>query len=144
MRLADASHIISSTSDFPDYHPAVEAFISVVKPEWITTSIARKRLVQIRQYNPDPRLFFSGVTVYCIDLPPGDMDAIHGGVVAMGGQYSESLTKLVTHIVALTDDTEKCRQAKTKGMRCKVVLPHWYAILSEYHLHVGSSFYPQV
>ena len=124
--LHDVTHIISSTSDFPQYHDAVDAFVSVVTPQWVSASLSKHRLAQLRQYSPDPRLFFSGVTVCCVDLPTGDVDAITGGVVAMGGQYSGSLTRFVTHIVALTDDNEKCQKAMSKGLRCKIVLPHWY------------------
>ncbi|KAI9804370.1 MAG: hypothetical protein M1833_007177 [Piccolia ochrophora] len=124
--LEDLTHIISSTSDFPQYNAATDVLISVVKPEWVTSSLSRKRLAQPRQFSPDPRLFFSGVTVSCADLPTGDKDAIIGGVLAMGGQYSGYLTKMVTHIVALTTDSAKCQQALAKNLRCKIVLPHWF------------------
>jgi len=36
------------------------------------------------------------------------------------------LTKMVTHIVALTLDNDKCEVALKKRLRCKIVLPHWY------------------
>lgn len=119
------THIISATADFPDYSRATDAMISVVKPDWVSASLSRKRLAQIRPYSPDPRLFFAGVTICCADLPPGDKEAIIGGVVAMGGQYSGSLTRLVTHIVALTEQHEKCQQAIARKLRCTIVLPHW-------------------
>lgn len=122
------SHIIATTSDFPDYHAACEAMISVVKPEWVTASVARNKLAQIRPYSPDPRQFFAGVTISCADLPAGDKDAIIGGVVATGGQYSGALSRLVTHIVALTDQHEKCQQAISKKLPCTIVLPHWFVL----------------
>ncbi|KAI9887423.1 MAG: hypothetical protein M1823_000760 [Watsoniomyces obsoletus] len=124
--LERVTHIIAATSDFPDYGPATDAMISVVQPEWITTSLARKKLAQIRPYNPDPRLFFAGVTICCAGLPSGDKDAIIGGVVAMGGQYTGSLSRVVTHIVALTEQNEKCQQAMARKMPCSMVLPHWF------------------
>ncbi|KAI9819942.1 MAG: hypothetical protein M1827_006512 [Pycnora praestabilis] len=120
------THIISSTSDFPQYDAAGEALIPVVKPDWITTSLSKNRLANPRQYSPDPRLFFSGVTVCCADLPTGDKDAIIGGVLAMGGLYSGHLTKMVTHLVALTEDNEKCQIALAKLGRVKILLPHWF------------------
>ena len=49
----------------------------------------------------------------------------------MGGQYSAPLSKLVTHIVALTLDDEKCELAKKKNLPCKIVLPHWYVFTIE-------------
>ncbi|KAI9827564.1 MAG: hypothetical protein M1832_004914 [Thelocarpon impressellum] len=126
VRIGEVTHIVSSTSDFPSYHAAADAFIPVARPEWVFKSLSKKRLAQVRQYSPDPRLFFSGVTVCCADLPSGDSDAIAGGVVAMGGQYSDVLTKLVTHIIALTQDSDKCQKASAKGLQCKIVLPHWF------------------
>ncbi|KAI9698918.1 MAG: hypothetical protein M1836_003107 [Candelina mexicana] len=124
--LKGISHIISTTSDFPDYAAAGDALIPVVKPEWVTASLSKKRLANPRQYSPDPRLFFSGVTVCCTDLPSGDKDAIIGGVLAMGGLYSGHVTRMVTHIVALTEENDKCDFVLNKKLQCKIVLPHWF------------------
>lgn len=44
----------------------------------------------------------------------------------MGGQESSSLTRQVTHIVALTEDHPKCQNARDKQLKCKIVLPHWF------------------
>lgn len=98
---------------------------SIVKPEWVTASIAKGRLANPRSYSPDPRLFFSGLVLCCADIPEGDKDAIIGGVLATGGLYSGSVTKQVTHIVGLTMDHEKCQIVLKKDLMCKVVLPHW-------------------
>ncbi len=126
--LAKVTHIISMTSDFPDYEDAIRALKAVVKPDWVKASVAKGRLANPRQYSPDPRYFFSGLVVCCADLPSGDKDAIIGGVLAMGGLYSSAVTKMVTHIVALTTDPDKCQTALNKNLKCKIVLPHWYAI----------------
>jgi hypothetical protein len=123
--VARVTHVIAATSDFSDYPAACDAMVSVVKPEWVATSLARNKRAQVRPYSPDPRLFFAGVTVCCADIPPGDRDAIIGGVVAMGGQYSGNLTAQVTHIVALTEQHEKCQQAIQRRLKCTIVLPHW-------------------
>lgn len=124
--LENVTHIISTTSDFPDYDKIKEAFIPVVKPEWVIASTTKGRLANPRQYSPDPRLFYSGLVVCCADIPAGDADAIIGGVLAMGGLYSSSVSKMVTHIVALTEDAEKCQVAISRNVKCKIVLPHWY------------------
>lgn len=129
--LDQVTHIISTTTDFPEYEAASEALKAVVKPDWVSLSIAKGRLANPRQYSPDPRLFFSGLTVCCADLPQGDSDAIIGGVLAAGGLYSSPVTKLVTHIVALTIDNEKCQAALSKNLKCKIVLPHWFVHLSD-------------
>ncbi len=124
--LTDVTHIISTTSDFPDYEAAGEALIPVVKPDWVEASVTKRRLANPRQYSPDPRLFLSGVVVCCADLPSGDEDAIIGGVLAMGGLYSGVVTKQVTHLVALTiKDSKKCETALSRNLNCKIVLPHW-------------------
>lgn len=66
------------------------------------------------------------VVVTCADIPEGDEEAIAGGLLAFGGLFSETLTRQVTHIVALNMYNDKCSIAKAKSLRCKVVLPHWY------------------
>jgi hypothetical protein len=101
--------------------------ISVVKPAWITSSLLKNKQALLRPFNPDPNLIFSDLSITCADLPTGDKDAIIGAVLAMGGTESSSLTKLTTHICALTIDHPKCKQAIDKGLKCKIVLPHWYA-----------------
>jgi hypothetical protein len=123
--LEDVTHVISTTIDFPGYDAAGDSLKSVVKPDWVSASIAKGRLANPRQYSPDPRLFFSGLIVCCADLPSGDSDAIIGGVLAMGGLYSTSVSKMVTHIVALTMDSDKCQTALSKNLKCKILLPHW-------------------
>ncbi|KAL8984555.1 MAG: hypothetical protein Q9205_001508 [Flavoplaca limonia] len=124
--LTEITHIISATSDFVEYDDATDALKSVVRPEWVSASVAKGRLANPRSYSPDPRLFFSGLVLCCADIPEGDKDAIMGGVLATGGLYSSSVTKMVTHIVALSMDHEKCQTVVKKGLKCKVVLPHWF------------------
>lgn len=123
------THIISITSDFPNYELAIDALKTVVRPEWVKASLAKRKLANPRPYSPDPRLYFTSVVVCCADLPLGDEDAIYGGVLSMGGLHSKSVSKMVTHIVALTLNSEKCKMALAKNLSCKIVLPHWYAHL---------------
>lgn len=120
------THVISSTSDFPDYDRATNALIPVIKPDWISASLTKDKLANPRQYSPDPRLFLADVVVCCADLPEGDKDAIVGGVLAMGGLYSQKVATMVTHIVALTMDSDKCAIVQSKKLDIKVVLPHWF------------------
>lgn len=68
----------------------------------------------------------SDVVICCADLPDGDKDAIIGGVLAMGGLYSPKVATMVTHIVALTMDSEKCAIVRNKKLDIKIVLPHWF------------------
>jgi len=46
--------------------------------------------------------------------------------MALGGMYSSPLTKLVTHIVSLSEEHDKVRIVKEKKLSCSVVLPHWF------------------
>jgi hypothetical protein len=102
--LEEVTHIISANTDFPGYTDAVNLMIPVVTPEWAKHSAAKGRLAHVRPFTPDPRFFFSNVVATVAELPPGDKEAICGGIVAMGGQYSHHLTKFTTHIVALNTD----------------------------------------
>ncbi|RVX71657.1 hypothetical protein B0A52_03841 [Exophiala mesophila] len=119
------THVISTSSDFPDYEQCCDAMIPVVKPTWVQHSLARDKLSNPRQYNPDPRLFMSDVVACASSLPEGDADAIAGGVVAMGGLFSAKLTSQTTHIIAIDIEAETCVMAKKKKVAAKIVLPHW-------------------
>jgi hypothetical protein len=123
----DITHIISNTSDFRQYAESLDLLLPVVTTNWITICITagKSKLAPLRPYTPDPNMFFSNLTLTCADIPQGDKDAIIGAVVAMGGVDSNSLTKATTHICALTLDHPKCEQALQKGLKVKIVLPHW-------------------
>jgi len=132
LRLDGITHFISPTFDFPEYDAACDALIPVVKTGWVDASLMRGKLANPRQYNPDPRLFLSEVVVCCADIPEGDADAIAGGVIAMGGLYTSKVTSQVTHIVALTMESEECKVVKSRKLSTKIVLPHWYPDPSEF------------
>lgn len=123
--LSEITHVISTTSDFPDYEATCDASIPVIKPGWVKQCIHKRKITNPRQYSPDPKLFLSDVVVCCADLPEGDKDAIIGGVIAMGGLHSARVTSMVTHLVALTMDAEKCQIITSKKLDIKIVLPHW-------------------
>lgn len=99
--------------------------VPVVKPSWITTSLAKGKQAQIRPYSPDPRLFFSGVNLTCDDIPITDKESIAGAVLALGGTESKDLGRLTTHICALSTDGPKAKMAASMRLKCKIVLPHW-------------------
>lgn len=125
-KLAQLTHIVSTHIDFPQYSAALEHGIHIVKPSWVLSSANKNKQAQPRQHSPDPSQFFHNVVLTCADLPEGDKDAIMAGVIALGGQYSGALSKLVTHIVTIGEDNDKCRLAQEKQLRCKIVLPHWF------------------
>ncbi|OQU98478.1 twin BRCT domain-containing protein [Cladophialophora immunda] len=123
--LRGITHVISATSDFPDYNSCSDALIPVIKPTWVEHSLAKNRLLNPRQYSPDPRYFMSDVVACVGDLPQGDADAIAGGILAMGGLFSTKLTNQITHIVALSLDSDAVATVAKKKLVLKVVLPHW-------------------
>ena len=100
--------------------------IPTARPQWIEHSLARNKIANPRQYSPDLRYFMADVVACCADLPEGDADAIAGGIIAMGGLFTSKLTSQVTHIVALSMDSEQVDTAIKKRLRVKVVLPHWF------------------
>ena len=90
-------------------------------------ALLKKKAPNPRQYRPDPAFFLSNVVVsFADDIPSGDRDVIIGGILAMGGQYSQLLTKLVTHVIALSMDSHPCKTVLEKTPWCNIVLPHWF------------------
>ncbi|KAI1100607.1 BRCT-containing protein [Jackrogersella minutella] len=124
--LNEITHIIANSIDFPDYTEAAAMMLPVVKSNWISASLAKGKQAQIRPFTPDPRMIFSDVVLACADIPSTDKDAIIGATMAMGGMDSENVTKLTTHICALSLDHPKCKLALNKKLKCKIVLPHWF------------------
>ncbi|KAH8598799.1 hypothetical protein B0O99DRAFT_26080 [Bisporella sp. PMI_857] len=120
------THIISLTSDFPQYAEAQDYYVPVVTPSWITQSLMKGKQATYRPYTPDPTLFFSNVVICCGDIPSGDKDAIIGAVLALGGMETSSMTRLTTHICALTMDHPVCKAVQDKKLKTKIVLPHWF------------------
>lgn len=124
--LKDLSYIIAATSDFPDYHKASDSFLPVVKPSWVTACLKIQKVKNPRQYNPDPALFMSDVVICCGQcVPSGDKEAIEGGILALGGQFTPTLSKLVTHVISLDIEDPRCQLALQKRLPVTLVLPHW-------------------
>ncbi|KAG7286151.1 hypothetical protein NEMBOFW57_008455 [Staphylotrichum longicolle] len=126
IRIPQATHIISNTIDFDQYAEAQAMMIPVVRSDWIKATIARNKVAQVRPFSPDPRMIFSNVVLTCADIPATDKEAITGAIMALGGMESKDLSRLTTHICALSLDHPKCVEAKKKSPKCKIVLPHWF------------------
>ncbi|KAL5611719.1 hypothetical protein BROUX41_000706 [Berkeleyomyces rouxiae] len=126
LRTFEATHIISTTIDFPQYVDAQAFMISVVSHHWIQQALTRGKLPQPRPYSPDPRLIFSNVVVTCCGLSEQDTDAIVGATMALGGTENRAITRLTTHICAPYLTEELSAQARAKGFRGVFVIPHWF------------------
>lgn len=120
------THIISNTIDFEQYVESQAVMIPVVSDKWISTSVLRSKVAQVRPFSPDPRMIFREVVVTCADLPPMDKESILGATMALGGQESKEAWRLTTHICALSMDAPKVKAALDKRFKGKVVLPHWF------------------
>ena len=123
--LEKVGYIVSTSTDFPDYYTALDLMIHVVKPSWVDGCIKSGKVKNPRTYSPDPALFMNEVVVCCGDIPEGDQEAIAGGVLAMGGQYSAVLSRSTTHLIALSMEDQRCQLAVSKKIPVKIVLPHW-------------------
>jgi hypothetical protein len=126
-KLKNITHIIASDSNFEAYNDAIDALIPVVTTTWIDHALDKKKAPNPKTYCPDPGHYFHDVIVsFAEDIPQGDKDAITGGIQAMGGQVCEPLTKLVTHVVALSMKNQKTEVMVAKKVKAIAVLPHWF------------------
>lgn len=123
--VAKCTHIVAENIDFNEYNEAMAMMVPVVKSNWVSVSMLRGRHAQIRPYSPDPRLIFSDINLTCEELPVDDREALTGAVLALGGMESKDLGRFTTHICALSADGPKAKMAQQKGLKCKIVLPHW-------------------
>jgi len=125
IKLFETTHVISNTINFEQYAESQALMIPVVTGDWLKTTITRGKIAQVRPYSPDPRMIFSSVVVTCADIPKMDKEAIIGATMALGGMEARELTRMTTHLVALSMDHPKCKEALAKNSKCKIVLPHW-------------------
>ena len=79
-------------------------------------------------YSPNPALIFSGVIACAASLPPSDLEVLSAGITALGGQWRTGLTKDVTHLFAMSPDSQKYATAMhfREETGVKIVLPHWF------------------
>lgn len=120
------THIISNNVYFDLYQFTQENMIPVITSEFIHKTVELQRQPPIRPFSPDPRHVLKGIHVCVGGLPVSDKEAIYGGVRALGGTFSETLNKFVTHLIS-TDSNEDCCIAVNSidGCEIKIVLPNW-------------------
>ncbi|KAK2073496.1 hypothetical protein P8C59_007778 [Phyllachora maydis] len=126
LRLSKVTHVVAESIDFEQYTESQARMIPVVAPAWIRSSVNKGKQAQLRPYSPDPRMIFSNVVLTCADIPPTDKESIIGAVMVLGGVESKDLSRLTTHVCALTLDHPKVQEARRKLPKCKIVLPHWF------------------
>ncbi|KAG0142238.1 hypothetical protein CROQUDRAFT_242575 [Cronartium quercuum f. sp. fusiforme G11] len=118
--------------DPSDEYSSSERYIKLVTPLWVTRSYDLNEVLQSQFYSPDPRFFFSGLTIV-IDLedilPEADRDVIEACVLAGGGQFKNKLTHDTTHFIFTGSSSTKTYVKAMKvreQLDLKVVLPHWF------------------
>ncbi|KAG4300874.1 hypothetical protein PCANB_002779 [Pneumocystis canis] len=121
------THVITKDITGEIVHLAQKKGISIVNTNWVEASLRRKHLQNIKYFSADPRHFFTGFMILCVELPLGDENAIYEGVSAFGGQCTKVLSRSVTHIITLHMNHEICKQVlKRPDLGIKILLPHWF------------------
>ncbi|KIJ92959.1 hypothetical protein K443DRAFT_684887 [Laccaria amethystina LaAM-08-1] len=126
-KLKDATHIITNSHRF-EGSGEVEAGVNVVTDQWVDRSLVLGKMQQPQFYSPDPAMIFSGVVACAAELPTSDLEVLSAGITGLGGQWRTGLTKDVTHLFAITPNSQKYATALhfQELTQVKVVLPHWF------------------
>ncbi|CCH40867.1 BRCT-containing protein 1 [Wickerhamomyces ciferrii] len=120
------SHIASNNIDFELYTFTQENMIPVVTSEFFHKTEEQNKTPPIRPYSPDPKHVLKDIHVCVGGLPVSDKEAIYGGVRALGGSFSETLNKFVTHLISIDTDEDACIAVYSlEECQIKVVLPDW-------------------
>ncbi|KAH8830306.1 hypothetical protein DL96DRAFT_1707137 [Flagelloscypha sp. PMI_526] len=122
--LEDATHIISDSDIFHNYE-AVSEGSHVVTPAWVTRSIERGFLEQVKYFLAGPNHLFSGMTVCSPDIPRYELDIISCVIAALGGQWRTGFTKDVTHLLAY-EYNDKVIDAASKSSNVHFIHPRWF------------------
>ncbi|KZS91831.1 hypothetical protein SISNIDRAFT_456412 [Sistotremastrum niveocremeum HHB9708] len=125
--MAAATHVISPTSEF-EGRIALSAECIIVTPFWVERSLVLGSKQDPALYSADPKHIFSGVILTTSALPPRDNEVLSATVRTLGGQYTPSYTRAVTHLLCLSDDSPKyiCAMEHREETKVKIVVPHWF------------------
>lgn len=120
------SHIVSNTSDFSLYKKTQEKLIPVVTSLFIHKVEELKRQPSIRPFSPNPEHVLKDVTVCVGGLPDSDKEVIYGAVRALGGSFSETLNRFVTHLISTDLEEDCCIVVRTiDEPKITIVVPNW-------------------
>lgn len=131
--LSQFTHVISNTTDFPNYDTITdELMIPVVTTQWVKDVIKNKRVVPLRSYSPNPEHFFKDVIIAAGGgIQVDDKEILKVAVKTFGGIYLDELKKSLTHFVTndLEDDNTKLIMAfneyNPSGKTVKIVKVDW-------------------
>ncbi|KAH3679930.1 hypothetical protein WICMUC_000673 [Wickerhamomyces mucosus] len=123
---AKYTHVVSNTANFKLYRFTQEKLIPVVTADFIHKINEWKRQPSIRPFSPNPEHVLKDITVCVGGLPDSDKEAICGGVRALGGSFSETLNKFVTHLISVDLDEDCCIVVKSiDDPKIQIVVPNW-------------------
>ncbi|KAK4051346.1 regulator of Ty1 Transposition [Microbotryomycetes sp. JL201] len=120
--------------------------VKIVLPIWVTRSFDLQRIKECKYFSPDKAMFFASLCFSTLDLAPEDNDAVRAAVTTLGGQYFSTVTREVTHVLAvapqgvcsiflaallprLTSVEQASYERLLKygpQLGLSVVLPHWF------------------
>ncbi|KAI8902041.1 hypothetical protein BC833DRAFT_617019 [Globomyces pollinis-pini] len=90
----------------------------------MTKEIMSQNMRNLQKNSSDQRLYFAGWVVHCLLDDLEDIKVIYGGVEAWGGLWRTEVSEDLTHIVTLSDNSEVCSNAISKGV--KLILPEFF------------------
>ncbi|EGN97163.1 hypothetical protein SERLA73DRAFT_161344 [Serpula lacrymans var. lacrymans S7.3] len=142
-----ATHVITNSSQFEGWQDIADG-VFVISDKWVdrsiimgksqpfvflfaSTNICKDLTVnwyREQYYSADPAMIFSGIVACATDLPATDLEVLSAGITALGGQWRGGLTRDVTHLFALSPESDKYNTAMHFKDQTKmiVLLPHWF------------------
>ncbi|OAX40254.1 hypothetical protein K503DRAFT_714884 [Rhizopogon vinicolor AM-OR11-026] len=108
-------------------HEHVES-LHVVSEVWVQRSIVLGKLQLEQYYSPDPTMIFSGIVACATDISSSDLEVLSAGIASLGGQWRSGLTRDVTHLFALHEQSDKYQTAMhfAPHTHMSVLTPHWF------------------
>ncbi|KAG1727036.1 hypothetical protein EDB19DRAFT_1643230 [Suillus lakei] len=127
------THLIALAGSHTQHEHA--GSLHVVSGMWVQRSIVLGKLqlrlivvVSEQYYSPDPTMIFSGIVACATDLSPSDLEVLSAGITSLGGQWRTGLTRDVTHLFALHEQSDKYQTAMhfAPHTHMSVLTPHWF------------------
>ncbi|KAG2338757.1 hypothetical protein BDR05DRAFT_918059 [Suillus weaverae] len=120
------THLIALAGSHTQHEHA--GSLHVVSGMWVQRSIVLGKLQLEQYYSPDSTMIFSGIVACATDLSPSDLEVLSAGITSLGGQWRTGLTRDVTHLFALHEQSDKYQTAMhfAPHTHMSVLTPHWF------------------
>ncbi|KAK7057689.1 hypothetical protein R3P38DRAFT_2599145 [Favolaschia claudopus] len=128
----DATHIITNSDKFEMWQEiqATKPNTAVVSELWVERSVSAKKLQDPKFYSASPSQIFSGVVGCGANLHKSDEELLSVGITLLGGQWRLGLLKDVTHLFAVSTNSDKYATAmgyrSSDTTQIKVLIPGWF------------------